>query len=127
MTWPVRDDRGGAAGLITPSDVDFSSQDDGEAQTNLTDRRERFARLIRADLAKAPHPLDLGWLQNRKHLLTSCLDDGLGRRTDHLCAPASGFSSGRTIFLAALHSGGHSFTFVVFRGACVKLRHGRAR
>jgi hypothetical protein len=94
FTHEMRDDRGGAARLVTPSDVDVSSQDDAEAQTNLTDGRERFAHPVRADLAKAPYPLDLGRLQNRKHLLPSCLDDGLGRSTDHLCKPASGLSSG---------------------------------
>jgi hypothetical protein len=67
----MRNDSGAAARRIVLSDVDVPQKDDREAEISLADRRERFSRCIGTDFAEAPHPLDLGRLQNREHLVPS--------------------------------------------------------
>ena len=64
-----------AARLVVLGDVDLAGQDDGQAGADLADFRQRLARTIGADLAKAAHALDLRRLQNREHLVASRVDD----------------------------------------------------
>src|SRR5438477_3647415 len=75
----MSNDCGAAARLIVLSDVDIPTQDDGQTKTHLADPRQRLACTIGADFAKATHPLDLSRLQNREHLVTSRIDNRLGR------------------------------------------------
>ena len=67
-----------AARFVVLSDVDVSVEDDGEPGTEFADLHQRLARTIRAGFAKAAHTLDLGRRQNRKHLVTPSLDNGMG-------------------------------------------------
>jgi len=59
------------ARLVVLSDVDVPIQDDGEPLTDVADLDQRFAGKIRAGFAKAAHTLDLGRLQNWKHLVSA--------------------------------------------------------
>ena len=67
-----------AARLVVLSDVDVSIQDNGEPLTDVAYLHQRFARTIRAACAKAAHTLYLGRRQNREHLVTPSLDNGMG-------------------------------------------------
>ena len=88
----MSNDRGAAARFIVLSDVDIPIQDDGETETHFADPRQRLACTIGADFTKATHPLDLGRLQNREHLVTSRVDDRLGRGSHGVSVSlASGF------------------------------------
>jgi hypothetical protein len=65
-SWPSRrtDSGRGLGASVTrrcavPGDIDLTVQDDGQAVSHYADRGQRFARTIRAHLAKPTHPLDL--------------------------------------------------------------------
>ena len=72
-----------ATRFIVLSDIHPSGQDDRETWTDMADLHERLAGAIRADLAEPAHALDIGHLQNRKHLVAARVDDRLrGSRHD---------------------------------------------
>jgi hypothetical protein len=54
---------------------DFSGQDDDDARTHTPDGDDCLTRMIGADLAETAHALDIFWIQNRKHLVASRIDD----------------------------------------------------
>jgi len=63
---------------VVLSDVDLSIQDDGESRTDVADLHQRLARTIRAGFAKAAHALNIGRLQNWKHLVSASVYDRSG-------------------------------------------------
>jgi hypothetical protein len=71
----VCDNRYSTARFVVLGNIDFPGQDDGQAVARFADSGQRLPRAIGADLAKPTHPLNLRRLQNRKHLVTSCVDN----------------------------------------------------